>query len=75
MISVQNALHIEVCSGVDGVEQGPLMSQRNILVAQFAFDRAERRHHNRPPQSLRRRGFFAIVTARRDDFPVGDIRL
>ena len=60
---------------MDGVQQGPLVVQRDILVAQFALDGAERLNHD---LLARFDGFIlplAVIAARRDDVAVADIGL
>ena len=71
----QNLLHVEVCRRVYGMQQCPLVTERIVLAMQFSLDGTERLHHNLLTRLFGTAGLFSIIAARRDELPVGDIRL
>ena len=75
VIGIEDLFHIEVGSGVDGVQQRPLVIQRIILTTQFAGNRTEGLHHDLLPRLKVVSLLFTIVATRRDDLIAIDIRL
>ena len=75
VIGIEDLFHIEVGSGVDGMQQRPLVIQRIILTTQFAGNRTEGLHHDLLPRLKVVSLLFTIVATRRDDLIAIDIRL
>ena len=75
VIGIEDLFHIEVGSGVDGVQQRPLVIQRIILTTQFAGNRTEGLHHDLLPRLQVISLLFTIVATWCDDLIAIDIRL
>ena len=79
-VCIEDILHVEVGSGVDGVQQSPLVVEGVVVAAQFALDGAERLHHDllstiHSQLSTLHSQLSTIIPPWRDDLPFGDIRL
>ena len=75
VVGVEDILHVEICGGVDGVQQGPLATERDVLVLQFGFDGAETAHHDLLTDADIFRRLFPVVTAGGDDFIIPRVGL
>ena len=76
LVRVEQLLHLEVGSRMDGVQQGPFVVERIVLTVQFAVDGAKRFHHDLLSDGLFACGVVAqLIASRCAHFAFGNIGL